>query len=519
MKKFLPVIVLILFLFCLLAAAGRNRSLPADAPKDADRAAVERTIRASIGWALNKDFNLLYESMAQDPDFFIFHPDTESTIVGFEAFKKLAESTLRLPGMNAGACSGLTLSRASRPRLERRGLASANGSTWKSDKFKALDFEVKDLRIRFGPAGDVAWYSALLDDHGEWDGRPTGWDNARWTGVLEKRGGRWVIIQMHFSFGTDQVPFTPVHTSPYLGQKPPGDKAALFAPGLVSTGMTERDVAMTPDGREIYYGLAFGGIVTIMAARFENGRWTEPAVASFAATPDYFHFEPCLSADGKRILFLTTRPQAGEAPKPGWGHENIWAADRKPDGSWGEPYDLGAPINTKEGEFYPSLTRDGTLYFTRSGADGSKPTIMRARPADGGYRTPEPLPAPVNGKETIFNATISRDESFLVACVDGRKDSVTPGLSNYYIFFRSDDDRWSEPVNLGPEINFPGASASSCSLSPDGTYFFFASTKSRPLDFASGPVTIRKILDFFKAPRNGDSDIYWIDASFIGKLK
>jgi len=35
----------------------------------------------------------------------------------------------------------------------------------------------------------------------------------------------------------------------------------------------------------------------------------------------------------------------------------------------------------------------------------------------------------------------------------------------------------------------------------------------------SGIVAIRKILDFFKAPRNGDSDIYWIDASFIGKLK
>jgi len=48
------------------------------------------------------------------------------------------KSTLRLPGMNAGACSGLTLSLASRPRpcstqgfhecrLERRGFASANG--------------------------------------------------------------------------------------------------------------------------------------------------------------------------------------------------------------------------------------------------------------------------------------------------------------------------------------------------------------------------------------------------------
>ena len=35
------------------------------------------------------------------------------------------KSTLRLPGINAGACSGLTLSGASRPRLQRRGLASS----------------------------------------------------------------------------------------------------------------------------------------------------------------------------------------------------------------------------------------------------------------------------------------------------------------------------------------------------------------------------------------------------------
>ena len=40
----------------------------------------------------------------------------------------LEKSTLRLPSINAGACSGLTLSGASLPRLQRRGLARPNGS-------------------------------------------------------------------------------------------------------------------------------------------------------------------------------------------------------------------------------------------------------------------------------------------------------------------------------------------------------------------------------------------------------
>jgi hypothetical protein len=38
------------------------------------------------------------------------------------------KSTLRLPGLKAVACSGLTLSGASLPRLQRRGLAPPNGS-------------------------------------------------------------------------------------------------------------------------------------------------------------------------------------------------------------------------------------------------------------------------------------------------------------------------------------------------------------------------------------------------------
>ena len=30
-----------------------------------------------------------------------------------------------------------------------------------------------------------------------------GWDNCRWTGTLQELGGRWVIVQMHFSFPKD----------------------------------------------------------------------------------------------------------------------------------------------------------------------------------------------------------------------------------------------------------------------------------------------------------------------------
>jgi len=128
---------------------------------------VEQTIHACIGWALTKDLNKLYSAIAQDDDFFIFHPDSKSTIYGFEAFKRFGEKA------------------------------------WLSDAFKATDYAIKDLRITFAGLGNVAWYSCFLDDHSEWYGKPMGWDNCRWTGTVEKRGDSWVVVQMHFSFPTD----------------------------------------------------------------------------------------------------------------------------------------------------------------------------------------------------------------------------------------------------------------------------------------------------------------------------
>jgi hypothetical protein len=46
----------------------------------------------------------------------------------------------------------------------------------------------------------VAWFFCILDDINEWKGQPANWENTRWSGVLEKRSGRWVMAQQHFSF-------------------------------------------------------------------------------------------------------------------------------------------------------------------------------------------------------------------------------------------------------------------------------------------------------------------------------
>ncbi len=157
-----------LALLGLLFTAAFAVSSPATQELDKDRFVVDKVIRDSIGWALTKDRARLESIMAHDTGFFIFHPEGDDTVVGWDAF---------VPSIDF----------------------------FMDPRFVAVSSDVRDLRIHFSRSGDVAWYSCILDDFGTWDGRPASWENTRWTGVLEKRDGAWVIVQMHFSFAAKQV--------------------------------------------------------------------------------------------------------------------------------------------------------------------------------------------------------------------------------------------------------------------------------------------------------------------------
>jgi hypothetical protein len=324
-----------------------------------------------------------------------------------------------------------------------------------------------------------------------------------------------VILLTGCSSETEPVE-TPAPSGPYLGETVPGIDPVLFAPGIVSTGMYERDIAMTPDGNELYFGLVAAGRTTIAVMRQVDGAWTGPEIAPFSDDPAVFDFEPAIAADGSKMYFLSTRAPEGQEPKPGWGHQNIWFMDREGDG-WSEPRELGPPVNSDAGEFYPSLTTDGSLYFTRGMADG-RSLVFRSRWADGSYTEPEQLPEEVNSVDQQFNAFIAPDESYLIFCAAGREDAV--GRADYYISFRDQEDNWTGPIPMGARFNTEDSAARSMSLSPDGRFLFFSSNrKIEESGVEAAASSYAAMKSGLTTPGNGAMDIYWVDASVIEELR
>ena len=303
----------------------------------------------------------------------------------------------------------------------------------------------------------------------------------------------------------------PVLKGPYLGQTPPGRTPVVFAPGLISTGLYTRDIAISKDGREIYFCVSDSAVLAIFETRMVGETWTEPAIAPFSGR-DSLDFEPALSPDGQRLFFLSNRPPSGQPAAPGWTYQNIWMTTKTAAG-WSDPRLVEAPVSTDENEFFPSLTDDGSLYFTRSGK-AAPARLYRSRFVDGHFETPEILPLDVPEGGILFNAFVSPREDFLITCALHIDPTNTD--QDYYVSFKTPEGTWGRLVKLGPEINTPDDNANSAFVSPDGKYLFFSSSRKDPsVPEITGGTTLRAVVRMKTKPGGGAASIYWVDAGIL----
>jgi len=282
------------------------------------------------------------------------------------------------------------------------------------------------------------------------------------------------------------------------------ESVKIFGEGIVSTDMYERDMALSPDGNEMFYTIvsplnAFSAIIYLQ--KDEKNNWSKPEVASFSG--EYSDMEPAFTTDGKKLFFVSNRPLSGDSAKD----FDIWYVE-KTNGKWVHPVNIGKPVNTDANEFYPSIATNGNLYFTAAYKIGKgKEDIYLAKWENGKYADPVSLDSAVNSSLYEFNAFVSPDEQFIIFTSFGRSDDK--GRGDLYISKKDASGSWT------PAKNMTTVNSDRLDYCPfvsfDKKIFFFSSDRSSLKEkFVGSPAKYQSLVDQRNSILNGQSNIYWI---------
>ncbi len=276
---------------------------------------------------------------------------------------------------------------------------------------------------------------------------------------------------------TSVLNFTNLHGK-YFNQQRPGLDPELFAPGIVSTVFADHcSPVFSPDGKEVYFYPISGKGTVFM--ELKGRRWTIPRTAFFS--DEYAAVNPAFSPDGNRIYFKSQRPlEENGTPGP----RRVWYVQKEKKG-WSEPKPFEKTLNLEGVGWQVSVASNNNLYFTCSSLGEG---VYRFPFTDGDYSDPEKVDTEFSGTDPA----VAPDESYLIFVCTDRDDGF--GGDDLYISFQKKDGTWTKAKNMGNRVN---ASSHELwpSVSSDGKYIFFVSF------------------------RNGNADVYWINAKIIEDLK
>lgn len=117
--------------------------------------------------------------------------------------------------------------------------------------------------------------------------------------------------------------------------------------------------------RNNYKGKSADGTIKLMLwtiEKDEDGKWGK-AVAFPLNSAEYSVGHPSLSEDGKWMYFASDMPG-------GLGGVDIYKIEVKENNTFGEAINLGDKINTEGNEMFPSIHKDGMLFFSSNGLIG-----------------------------------------------------------------------------------------------------------------------------------------------------
>lgn len=188
--------------------------------------------------------------------------------------------------------------------------------------------------------------------------------------------------------------------------------------------------SVAPDGNKLlvinaYHstGLTMGGA---SISRKENNQWKKPEKINIQNFYNFSEYVDYYLSNDERSLLMTIEREDSE------GDQDIYVSFRVDEFNWSEPISLGPVVNTPQAEFAPFLAADNkTLFFASEGHKGyGKSDIYYAKRLDNTWQNwsePVNIGPEVNtaGFEGYYTIPASSDYAYFVSdngSIDGSKD-------------------------------------------------------------------------------------------------
>lgn len=189
-------------------------------------------------------------------------------------------------------------------------------------------------------------------------------------------------------------------------------QSSLFSRRL-DTRVHEGPVCFSSDNNTIYYtsnSTTSGrnkksssriNNLKIFISTFDGKTWSEPIDFPYNSE-EYSVGHPAISSNDKILYFISDMPG-------GYGKTDLYKSELV-NGQWSKPENLGPSINTEGKEMFPSIDKDGTLYFSSDGRPGMGCLdIYAARTDENGNYMIANFGAPLNSEYDDFGLIVKSD--------------------------------------------------------------------------------------------------------------
>jgi len=259
----------------------------------------------------------------------------------------------------------------------------------------------------------------------------------------------------------------------YAKEKPLGEYR--FEPrnlgDSINSAVSEYYPTITLDGKELVFTRRVNNFnEDFYGSSFTDNKWTSAKGLSGNINTALNEGAQNISQDGQWLIFT------GCNLPEGMGSCDLYISFLTPEG-WSKPENLGYTINTEAWESAPSLSPDKRdLYFAsnRPGGYGGSDIYVARRLPNGRFSEPENLGPEVNTAGEESCPFMHADNQTLYFTSNGH---LGYGGDDLFLVKKGPKGSWSKPINLGYPINTI-ENEGSLVVAADGKTAFYASDRS-----------------------------------------